>query len=126
MTSRWYRCTQCSQPTRINEGMRVSAIQCPFCGDRMEAVCVSSVSAKETAAFVGLARVSEADLAGDLCGELASGAKITGAIAEAMKDGRVMPDEATAMLRLIEARRDAEESLIMSLRAVAMKGKDHG
>jgi hypothetical protein len=92
----------------------------------MEAVCVSSVSAKETAAFVGLAKVSEADIASDLCGELAAGAKITSAIADAMRDGRVSPDEAIDMLRLIESRRDAEESLIQSLRSVAMKGKVHG
>jgi hypothetical protein len=106
--------------------MRAAAIKCPFCGGKMEAVCVSSVSAKETAAFVGLARVYESDIAQDLCLELSNGAAITSAIADAMKDGRVMPYEAMAMLRLIESRRDAEESLIKSLRSVAMKGKVHG
>lgn len=126
MTSRWYRCTRCRQPTRINEGLHVAAVQCPFCGDRMEAVCISSVSANETAAFVGLARVSESEIAQDLCLELSNGAAITSEIATAMKDGRIMPGEATAMLRLIEDRRDAEESLIISLRTVAMRGKEHG
>jgi hypothetical protein len=57
---------------------------------------------------------------------LSNAASITGAIADTLKDGRVMPDEAMAMLQLIEARRDAEESLIESLMSVAMKGKDHG
>lgn len=89
-------------------------------------VPVSSVGAKETAAFVSVAKMSDTDVVADLCAELESGAKITLAISEAMRDGKISPEEAQNMLEIIELRRDSEEELMLALNAIAMKGKDHG
>lgn len=92
----------------------------------MEAVCASSISAKETVAFVGIGRASESELTEDLLHEIADSANITVAISESISDGKITSAEARELLLQIEHRRDQEEELLISLRNLARQGKDHG
>lgn len=122
-TGRWYRCTVCARPTRV-EGLHVRGPDhCPLCGDgRLVACCASEVSPHETAAMIGMAKAADTSLAGDLCAEMAASCRVTEAIALAIGDGRVTPDEAASILMAIEERNRNEGPVVKALVSIARKG----
>jgi hypothetical protein len=87
----------------------------------MHKTCATAVSKDETIALVRIGTETDAGMVGSLCADLVAIGDQTAKIADAIRDGRVFPQEAREILHAIHRRRAIEDAMMPGLLAKAAK-----